>query len=621
MRKALLLLTLFTIIAAGTVLAQVDPQDNTLELSGELRVINALVGIGPVDVYLNDRLIGTQLAPETATPYLALPPGRYMITVYPAGADPLIVPIADFLIDLPTNHSKTAVVYQTQFATPGADTANDVVNARRPALAQSGQIMVLDDNRSPVQLGKTRLTALHLAPGTPGNLSIAYPSRASLLHEISLEQPYGDIDINAGVYSLTVVDADSPELPRLAFAGEQVFQGNVHYTLIIVPDIRPLPGVTVPLVRELTSRPRMFVVSAPVQPTDDSIELRLIHTAHSTAVVDVYIDNRLIVPRLSYGQYTEYIGLPTYSHLIELRRRDAAPDSEPLVTAEFDITQRNRTQPHWSLLLMNATGQEVASLELTQVQEQAVVNTGPATGPARTFNLGDNTATLVLLPDNIAQTPRGAARVRVLHTIDGALEISMFASSYPPDPSLPTPTPGTGPTPAPQPPVRLVEPVLYGAEANENEVPAGLYEELEFVAGTSSDIVSLTNHQLLPGMVHTFVLIGQPSGEPPIRALEIRDFGRGLPQERLYVGTITIISDVSIANVRRQPSNGANVVMQIENGTEVEVLGRNFDGTWVKIRVAPPGSNIPQDGWIFAPLINVTRLGDPVNQLSLPQVS
>lgn len=620
MRKVLLLL-IIVMLAAGSVLAQVDPADSEPIVTGELRVVNALVGIGPIDVYLNDRMIGSNLLPETATPYLPLPPGRYVIAAYLAGADRLSLPIADLLLDLPADHSKTAVIYQTRFTPVRTDANGNQVSGVPPLIGESGTIMVLDDNRSPLELGKTRMTAVHLAQGTPGKISVAYPSRASLLHEISLEKPYGDIDVDAGVYSLTLVDAESQALNRLAFIGERVFQANTFYLLVIVPDMRPVLERGVPVIQRLASQPRMFVVGAPVQPPDGGIQFRVIHAAHDTSVVDVYMDGRLIAPRFSYGQFTEYVGLPLYSHLIELRRRDAAPDSEPLATAQFEITAENRGQPHWSLLLLNATSEGVSSMELVQAQEPVGVNTQDPDFQPTVFNTPGGPMTLVLLPDNTAQTARGSARVRVLHAIDGALEISLFTDGLPRDPSLPTPTPVTGPTPTSQPPVRLVDPVFYGAEANENEVPAGLYADLTFVTGTSSEILVLNNRQLLPGMVHTFVLIGQPSGEPPIQALEIRDYGAGLPLDRLYLGTITVLGGAPVANVRRLPSDAAGVMHQLENGLQVEVLGRNFDGTWIKIRYTRPDISIPQDGWIFAPLVRVTRLGETVNILALPLVS
>src|SRR5690606_18790298 len=116
------------------------------------------------------------------------------------------------------------------------------------------------------------------------------------LHEISLEKPYGDIDVDAGVYSLTLVDAESQALNRLAFIGERVFQANTFYLLVIVPDMRPVQERGVPVIQRLASQPRMFVVGAPVQPPDGGIQFRVIHAAHDTSVVDVYMDGRLIAP-------------------------------------------------------------------------------------------------------------------------------------------------------------------------------------------------------------------------------------------------------------------------------------------------------------------------------------
>jgi hypothetical protein len=579
-------------------------------------------GIGAVDVYVNGLLVSTALPPRETTPFLSLPPGQYNVAVYPAGSDPLAVPAADLLLDLPPGESKSAVVYETRFAASAPTNAEDEGTPRpQPVfaggLAQSGSIMILNDNRSPMPLGKTRLTAVHLALGNPGRLSVAYPSRASLLHEVALEQPYGDIDIDAGVYPLTLVDAESAALDRLAFIGEQVFQANVHYTLIMIPDVTPTTeanssGLTLP---PLADRPTLFVVNAPLEPPIAGIQLRVIHAAHSTDLVDVYIDGQLVVPRLTYSEYTPYLGLASYSHLIELRRRDADPESTPLATAQFNITEENQAQRHWTLMLLNGNQLDLTSLEVIQAQEP--IDAG-SNAPTFFFNTVGGPMSLVILPDNIAQTQRGFSRVRVIHAIDGALEIGLLALGIPRDEALPTPTPNPG-TPVPEVPIPLVRPVIYGVEANESEVPAGVYEELDFVAGSSTDISQLFNHQLLAGMVHTFVLVGQPAGEPPIRVLELIDHGRGLPSQRLYIGLVTTQEDLP-ARVRLRPTIASGVTGQLLPGTEVEVLGRNADATWARISYIADDSGIPREGWIAMQLVQVTRLGEPINPLALPQI-
>jgi hypothetical protein len=118
--------------------------------------------------------------------------------------------------------------------------------------------------------------------------------------------------------------------------------------------------------------------------------------------------------------------------------------------------------------------------------------------------------------------------------------------------------------------------------------------------------------------VYTFVLIGLPGGEPPVQALQLEDFGRGIPQDRLYLGEIISSTDV---NVREAPVNSSNVRARLPNNTIVEVLGRNFDGTWVYISYQDPVTGSARNGWLFAQLVRITRLGDPLNVLSLPLVN
>lgn len=611
MRKLLIFFTFFAL--AVSVLAQSGEIEQEMLVFGDLRAVNALVGVGPVDVYVSGQVIGVGLEPEKATPYLSLPPGRYEVAVYLAGADPLSTPIADVLLDLPDGQSKTVIAYQTRFAQPD-NTGFEAKLEGEALFAQTGSMIVLDDNRSPLTLGKTRLTAVHLAEGNPGKLSIGYPSRASLLYEVALATPYGDIDIDSGVYPLTIIDAESESLDRLAFIGDRTFNANMHYTLVMIPDLSYNPDK--PQLSPLVNRPRLFVVGAPIEPPDNGLQLRLIHAAPDTTITDVYIDGKLVAPRLTYGEFTEYLGLQNFSHLIELRRRDAAPDSEPLATATLEISQENRNQRTWTLMLLNGgNNSDVPALGLSQAQQPVGLDPNAPEKPPQIFNTSGGQMMMVLVPDNIAQTPRGQARLRVLHAIDGALEISLWTPGFPLQPTDPTPIPDA--TPAP--PIQLTDPVIYGAEANEGQVPAGLYKELDFIAGNRTSLVTLTNKELLPGMVYTFVLIGLPSGEPPIQALEIDDFGHGVPQARLYVGVIA--SEVGVANIRSQPSNSANVQGQLDTGAEVEVLGRNFNGSWIKIRYTESGNPVAQEGWIFGTIINVSRLGVPINALALPEVN
>jgi hypothetical protein len=563
--------------------------------------VNALVGIGNVDVYIDGNRVALGLEPETASIYFTVPAGRHIVAVRIPGSDGLSTPIADTLVDLSPDNSQTAVVYQKLCAT----------EAYTPPIAQSGAMMVLNDDRTPVQLGKTRLTAVHLAVGTPNRLSVAYPSRASLLHEVGLEQPYGTIDVDAGEYSLALVNADTPGLDILQRT-QQSFFANTLYTLVIVPDIRAVGESDVP---PCATQPRMFAVSAPVDPPQGGIRMRIIHAAHNTQVLDVYVDGRLVAQRVNYSRYTEYLGMADYSHRIALRPYLAPPDSEPLAQAEFTITPQNRSQQTWTLLLLNASSENSAALQLlgsgtTEEDRQTIINTP------------GGEMIMVLVPDNISQTRINFARVRLLHTVEGAAELSLIAPAFPAEPPPPNTTPTEEPeiTPTPLPPVTLVDPVIFGSEANEQEIPAGLYTELNIVAGGSLELATLPAEELVGGLVYTYVVIGSPLGDPPLQVLQFADYGRGLPPTRLYLG-IVVISNGPGANIRRQPNTNSGVLTQLPNGTEVEVLGRNITGEWIRIRFPQPQTDVLGEGWVSGSLIRVTRLGVPINVLTLPVVS
>ncbi len=458
------------------------------------------------------------------------------------------------------------------------------------------------------------MTAVHLAVGDPGNLSVGYPSKEALLYQIGLEQSFGTIDIPADkAYSLNIIDESSPNLTILDRYGDYNFYANTLYTIVIVPDLSPIlnsAGAIAYRIGPLTNRPRLFVISAPIDPpVDNGLQLRIVHAAHSTMVLDIYIDEHLVASRVNYSRVTEYLGLESYSHIVSIRRFGASPTSPPLAQANFTITPRNQSQTTWTLLLLNANDTNAAALEVVQPGQQQ---------PSTIINTPGGRMLMTLLPDDISQTQRGFARVRLIDAADGVPSLRLFTPAYPLPPVGFGLVPTATPTPeAPVPPIHLIDTVLFGAEAGTAEVPAGLYQQLRVVPGGSDQtIVNIPNVQLIGGMVYTFIVMGSPIGNPQISAVTLEDYGVGVPLNRLYLGVIT----TTIANIRVNASASSRVAALLPNNTEVEVLGRTFNGEWVRIRYTDPDTNLIEEGWISgtANIMDVTRLGVPVNVLSLP---
>ena len=120
-------------------------------------------------------------------------------------------------------------------------------------------------------------------------------------------------------------------------------------------------------VGSLSAQTKTYVLSAPLEPpTNNGLRLRIVHAAHSTAVVDVYIDERLVASRLNYGDFTEYLGLADYSHTITIRRfgdNPNDPNVKPLARGSLTRTNQNSKQIDYTLLLVNSDAQNTAAIQ------------------------------------------------------------------------------------------------------------------------------------------------------------------------------------------------------------------------------------------------------------------
>jgi hypothetical protein len=611
----LILLLLMGLMAARPV---VRAQTGFIEPinTGYVRVVNALVGLGSVDIYVDGVRTTLSLEPRSAAPYLSLPVGKHQITARLPGSPPEGAPIADGLVDITANESHTVIVYQKEFIKRRGDQI-----IATPPIELSGALFVVNDDRSPIALGKTRLTAVHLAVGTPQRLSIGYPSRASLLHEINLEQPYGGIDIDAGRYNLAILDADTTPVPNilLRLDREQDFHSSTLYTLVMVPNVVPPPPSTTGTantgVGESSAQPTLFVVPAPVDPPQDNgLRLRIFHAARSTDVVDVYVDNRLAAGWLSYGTHTEYLGLANYSHVITLRRSPSTPTDPTLAEARFTINEGNRKQLNWSLMLLNGNDAGLSALPLVQPGGGALER------PETIINTPGGKMVMVLLRDNMARTRRDNARVRLINATEGLSSIQLIAGLAPLPrirAGTPTPTPSPTPDPArPQPPpqpVALLSPVNFGDEATEAEVNSGVYQNLSIVTIANSVIQVQPSKELLDGMVYTFVVIRDPRNPSNLQVVELQDYGIGLPISRLYVARLR-----AAAQLLPIPQQNARPLLRLERDTEVELLGWNGNTalSFVRARYIRPDTKEAVDGWLFVlsggNLLIISRLGESV---------
>ncbi|GAB4410950.1 MAG: hypothetical protein Kow00106_04960 [Anaerolineae bacterium] len=115
--------------------------------------------------------------------------------------------------------------------------------------------------------------------------------------------------------------------------------------------------------------------------------------------------------------------------------------------------------------------------------------------------------------------------------------------------------------------------------------------DLYMVSADGITVRQLTNDpadERGPGVAGTGVL--PPAGTPTTVALPVTPTPT-LPDAVVNAGML---------NVRANPGEGATILTKIPQGTQLRILGRYFDNTWVQVQL--PNGTV---GWVYRPLLTV----------------
>lgn len=89
-----------------------------------------------------------------------------------------------------------------------------------------------------------------------------------------------------------------------------------------------------------------------------------------------------------------------------------------------------------------------------------------------------------------------------------------------------------------------------------------------------------------------------------------------IPIEQQKVIGVVDLNPGANLNLRDRPDPQARVVVGIPSGDSMELLGRNEDGTWVRVRYEAATGEI--EGWVAAQYLTVARGGQPYDVMELP---
>lgn len=165
-----------------------------------IRLLHASPDAKPVDVYVNDRLIASNLAYKNFTPYSKLPTGLYTIKVFPAA-------------------QTTNPVINTQFQVP----ARSIYTLAAVGMLQNIALQPILEPVTYYKPGASLLRFIHLSPNTPA-VDITLPNGEKLFNDIEYKEVSQYISVNPGVYT---------------FQAKPTGTNNIA---LLVPNIRLLPN-------------------------------------------------------------------------------------------------------------------------------------------------------------------------------------------------------------------------------------------------------------------------------------------------------------------------------------------------------------------------------------------
>lgn len=649
--------TLYTFVALGTLDGATAPSVltirtplNTQAGGVRLRVANGSSDTGSVDVYLGDLLIAPALDLGAMTVHMPLPAGDYAVSVRAAGA-----PAAD------------AALASADLSLTGAGTAQ-TVTLTGEAADGSLALLAAPDALAGLSPGVARIAVVNAVPDASISASLAGDGTALASDLASSASASADVAPGRDALSVRIqgegdpVEVAAPEMPLV---------GGVYYTVLVygggasgAPYEVSVGETTVS--SDLTSLPGAgeVVAAAPTQAPEAAATEEVTVVEEATPAPDVAaaqptqpVDTELVIePVPAEGQATPVPAQPAPPVATQ-----APPVPTAFVQLDPGANLQCRQYPSATAFSLGLIPAGATLRVLGRPGEPIVPDTGEAT-PEPTPVIEDIPDLWLMAewtqPEGgyitcwvNAQYLRVEFSGRLLDTLEELFEL----------PEVPFNQPGEAVNTAVRPPTPLYNAILAtvnlnpGVSLQVRRMPATNAESLDRApAGTQLEALGYIE-------APSEGLVGQPVDPNWIRVRYIKEnqaatigwvsaqyvtisqLGRALdlsalpkleeaepgfyespgiqPQipveQQAVVGVVTLDPGANL-NLRDRPTADGRVVVGIPTGAALELIGRNFDGTWVRVTYVNQGVTL--EGWVATQYLTITRGGQPYDVLLLPDV-
>lgn len=256
---------IFVILLAALLLAV-----PTLAQSGadsSVRFVNVIPGAASLDVYVDGLLSVAGLDYGSSSLYIPIASGAHSVAVTQSGV--------------------TTTLWQQNVDLQAGTAVTMIASSSNPL-----GFTAFQEDLNPLPIGSARLTAVHAIAGGPG-ADVTLADGRAVLPSLQYNIPAGTLDVPAARYDIAVV-------PQGA---------TIENAIIPVTPLKLNSGTSyMVLAYGTAAQPGVLVLSAAAGADADTPGfVRLTHGIPAAGAVDVYLNDALIAPSLSYGDSTAFV--------------------------------------------------------------------------------------------------------------------------------------------------------------------------------------------------------------------------------------------------------------------------------------------------------------------------
>jgi len=173
-----------------------------------IRVLHAVPNAPAVDVYVNEKKIGTNLTYREFSEYVTLPAGQYSLQIFPAG-------------------QKDSPVIQKNVNIPAGSIYTVVASGTLPNI----ELVSVPEPRADIPQGMTYVRFAHFSPNAP-NVDVRLPDGSLLFQNIGYKEMASYIPVRPGTYTFEVFPTGGDK--RVLYVPNITLKANRFYTIYAV---------------------------------------------------------------------------------------------------------------------------------------------------------------------------------------------------------------------------------------------------------------------------------------------------------------------------------------------------------------------------------------------------